>query len=272
MLDPEPAADAGKRWRRRRARRDRSGLAGHERLRARRRAAVAEVERPRVTSSEAPSGRTSQSRTAASASGRSEVTVSRHLARSRAAPRPRRAARTRSRRTGRPRPAGRAKVAELPSAHQAPESMPRPAGRRRQAARRRAARRACPRPSVNERSRRPATASAARHPAPGRTAQRAAGRRVLHEGGQHRLVVDPVACPSATARTSAPPPAARRRRGRGRRAPCRVAPRADDPAPRHVEPLQQPQDRVRVAVGPAADREHGAADRGVVLATEPCRQ
>ena len=93
--------------------------------------------------------------------------------------------------------------------------------------------------------------------------------RVLHPGPQHRLVHDAgVDRPSASDPTSAATPAGSRSPGSGV-AVCgqAVPPRPDQALARAGQPLQQPRDRVGVAVLPAADGVDGALDGGVVLAS-----
>ena len=95
-----------------------------------------------------------------------------------------------------------------------------------------------------------------------------AGRHgVLQPRDQHRLLVDPVLDalqPAVVEAHALAERAHRRRRDAVHR--IVVPPGPDERAPRHVEVLEQPERRVGVAVGPAGDRHHGAADGRVVLA------
>src|SRR5262245_36945889 len=45
-----------------------------------------------------------------------------------------------------------------------------------------------------------------------------------------------------------------------------VGPRPDETLARYRQPLEQAWDCIRVGIGPAADRVHGALDRSVILA------
>ena len=106
------------------------------------------------------------------------------------------------------------------------------------------------------------------HPAPG-ALRVMRGRRhvVLHPHAQPRLVHDP----RLDALEVLVEPAQALLQEADRRAGFAVLregvrPRADEALARAGQPLDQPRDRVAVAVGPAADRVHGDVDRLVVLA------
>ena len=226
---------------------------------------------PRVTSSEAPPGSSSQRRTLTSASGRSLTSV-----RSATAwPSSSSGASSggESKHSERPSSArwSNGRSSEWPSAHQAPPSRPVVCAPRTSGTvalarlRQRASRPRQVQPQLGRARGRPARG---RHPAARPLLVARAGRHgVLQPGRQHRLVVEPVrhALEPAVEEAHA---LAERAHGRSRDAVHRVVvpPGPDQAAARHVQVLEQAQDGVRVAVGPAADRQHGTADGGVVLA------